>query len=112
MAQDPSASLKSVDSSQRQVVADDDLDFPAQHINGDLLPQRVVDNAPEKTSRSQAMGNRLLDDGGVPVGPGVVGDQSVNPGNLVGGEVGGSAEQEPCTGGADLVGEDLGLGEP
>jgi hypothetical protein len=58
------------------------------------------------------LGNCSLDGGGVAVGQGVVGDQPLNPGDLVGGEVGGSAEQEPRTGGAGLVGQDLGVGEP
>ena len=57
-------------------------------------------------------GNCLFDGGGVAVGQGVVGDQPLNSGDLVGGEVGGSAEQEPRTGGAGLVGQDLGVGEP
>ena len=44
---------------------------------------------------SAELGNRLLDGGGVAVGPSIVGDQPLNPRDAVGGEVGGSAEQEP-----------------
>jgi hypothetical protein len=48
----------------------------------------------------------------VPVGPGVVGHEPLDPVNAVGSEVGGSAGEEGRAGGAFLVGEDLGVGQP
>jgi hypothetical protein len=61
---------------------------------------------------SAELGNRLFAGAGVAVGPGVVGDQPLDPRDAVGGEVGGGAEQERRTGGAGLVGQDFGVGEP
>jgi hypothetical protein len=86
-----------------------DLQCAVEPLDFSVLPRAVRLDEPVLNAE---LGNRLLDGGGVPVGPGVVGDQPLKPGNPVGGEVGGNAEQEPRTGGADLVGEDLGLGEP
>ena len=57
-----------------------------------VLPRAV---RPDEPVLSAELGDRLLDGGGVAVGPSVVGDQPLNPRDPVGGEVGGSAEQEP-----------------
>ena len=69
-----------------------DLQCAVEPLDLAVLPRAVRLDEPVLNAE---LGNRLLDGGGVPVGPGVVGDQSLNPGNPVGGEVGGSAEQEP-----------------
>jgi len=86
-----------------------DLQCAVEPLNFAVLPRAV---RLDEFVLSAELGNRLLDGGGVAVGPRVVGDQPLNPGDAVGGEVGGSAEQERGTGGACLVSQDLGVGEP
>src|SRR5205814_6949218 len=57
-------------------------------------------------------GHGIAEGGAVAVGEGVVGDDALDGGDAVGGEVGGGAEREAGGGGAFFVRQDLGVGEP
>src|SRR5699024_4347080 len=57
-------------------------------------------------------GDRVSHVVGPAVGEVVVGDYPLDLGDAVGGEVFGGAEHERCAGGALLVGQDLGVGQP
>ena len=68
-----------------------DLQRAVEPLDLAVLPRAV---RLDELVLSAELGNRLLDGGGVAVGQGVVGDQPLNPGDPVGGEVSGGAEQE------------------
>ena len=70
-----------------------DLQGAVEPLDLAVLPRAV---RLDELVLSPELSDCLLDGGGVAVGQGVVGDQPLNPGNLVGGEVGGSAEPNPA----------------
>jgi hypothetical protein len=57
-------------------------------------------------------GDGVAEGGAVAVGEGVVGDDPFDGRDAAGGEVAGGAEREAGGGGAFLVGQDLGVGQP